>query len=122
MQPSALYRRSVVIPLNDDAEADFQSWDVSPSTQAHHIEIGDSLFESLWSSDLFKLINRHCNSVVDDHEETIIEATRLQGVVRAIETIESRQEVRGAVSEFLKELHQLTQTAIREKRPLIFIL
>jgi hypothetical protein len=69
MQNSALFRRGVVLPLNEEAEEGLRYNDVNESTQAEYLEISRDLFSNLWEIGLFDEINRRCGSLIDDYEE-----------------------------------------------------
>jgi hypothetical protein len=63
MQNSELFRRGVVVPLDDRAEESLRCNNVNTTTQVQYLPItNDSLFEGLWKSGLFHEIYKRCGT------------------------------------------------------------
>jgi len=122
MQNSALFRRGIVLPLNDRAEEALRSNDVEKNTIVQHLPIpDDAFFEKLWKIGIFHEINQRCGSLIDDYEEEFIEVTRIPSLTEAIEKV-SGETTQADLKAFLTELHKLTTTASAIKRPVLFLL
>ena len=70
MQNSELFRRGVVVPLDDDALGRIRASNVLEHTSVKYAGIADgSDFEWLWERDFFARINAETGSMLDDYEE-----------------------------------------------------
>jgi hypothetical protein len=122
MQNSELLRRSVVLPLDEEAEDALRSNNFNPDSKIQQLRIpNQDFFERLWKSDLFSEINRRCDSLVDDYEEDFVELSRIPDLILAVETI-----AKGAREEdlkaFLKEFQLIAAAAMAVRRPLLILL
>ena len=120
MQTSELYRRGIVLPLDDQAERSLRANDIDLSTKVHFLEIPDGFFDSLRRHGLFDEINLRCGALLDDYEEEIIEASSLDGVLAAVDEMVGKTEEREPELEFLTQFHALIRKAISTSRPLLF--
>ncbi|MFO0890589.1 MAG: hypothetical protein U0790_15775 [Isosphaeraceae bacterium] len=124
MQNSELYRRGIVLPLDEDAEQAMRSNDVSETTSVRNLSIADTgAFEALWELGLFREINARCATLLDDYEEEMVEAASADGIIAAVDAV-----ARAAAAEdpgmarFLDGLRDLARQASRSSRPLLFVL
>jgi hypothetical protein len=124
MQNSELFRRGVVLPLDERAEEDLRCNSVNSTTHAQYLPIrSDTLFEKLWEGGFFHEINKWCGTLIDDHEEEFIEASSLPRLIAALDAIAERASgTQSDVQGFLVELRQITIYASRLNRPLLFVL
>ncbi len=124
MQPSALYRRGIILPLDAIAERNVRTHDVSKTENVRLLKIpSQGLFEALWHLGLFREINDRCSSLLDDYEEELIEASSTCEVLAAIDSVIGRPGAHDLeVIEFLKELRALARDASTLSRPLMFVL
>jgi len=123
MQPSALYRRGIVVPLNDDAEEKLRAYNVDSNTKVHVLSIPDQeLFESLWRCGLFKEINQRCCALLDDYEEEIIEASSVAKISAAVGKVGGTALEGSKERAFLRELDTLVSKAVELSRPMLFVL
>ena len=124
MQNSELYRRGIVLPLDMDAEDRLRANDVSATTEVRILEIPcEGLFESLWRLGLFQEINARCETMIDDYEEEIIEASSSESVIAAIDSIVRNSDaLQPDVVKFFQGLRTLAQEAYVLSRPLLFVL
>lgn len=121
MQPSELWRRGVVMPLNSEAIEQISAWDVDESTAVEFLPISsDALFYELWEIELFAEINRQCGSLIDDYEEEWLRQEQLPASACAVVAL-LRQHRSGAVGEFLNQLSALISKAADTKLPLYFV-
>jgi hypothetical protein len=122
MQNSVLFRRSVVLPLDENAEQSLRANDVNTATAVQHLRIiGDAFFESLWKTGIFQEINRRCGSLIDDYEEEFVELANIPRLAVAVEAVAqaiSQPELKA----FFGALRKLAIAALALKRPLRFVL
>lgn len=123
MQPSELYRRAIVVPLDQKTEECLRAYDVTEDANVHLVKIpDDELFILLWQLGLFEEINRRCGSLIDDYEEEMVNATEIHKVLDAIDVIASAALPDTRVRGFLRELQTLAHEALRLSRPMLFVL
>jgi len=124
MQNAALFRRGVVLPLDDDAEEALLSNEVEMAIHLQHLPIPtEALFEALCGHVLFDEINRRCGTLVGDYEEEFVEASRITDLIGATKATSERED--GSLPDstaFLHELHKLTTRALELDRPVLFVL
>ncbi len=122
MQNSELFRRGIVSPLDERAELEIRSNVVDETTQVAHLAIqGEALFDYLWSSGLFREINRRCGSIIDDYEEEIIDACELPNLLAAVKWVAECEDSPEAMR-FLEQLSMLASSALALNRPVLFVL
>jgi hypothetical protein len=124
MQNSELFRRGVVLPLDDRAEDGLRFNDVDPSMQVQHLPIiSEVLFEALWRIGLFHQINNRCATLIDDYEEAVVEPHGTSSLASLVSAVGIPTEgVPPDVNSFLDDLHDLANRASSLKRPLFFVL
>mgnify|MGYP001154662421 CR=1 FL=1 len=122
MQNAELYRRGVVLPLDDDAEESLRSNDVGDATNARYLNVSDSTFFILWNIGLFQKINARCATLLDDYEEEVVEAASVDGITAAIDAVARNAAKHPDAAEFLEGLRNMAMRASRSSRPLLFVL
>jgi hypothetical protein len=123
MQTSELYRRGIVIPLDDSAEERMRKDDVIESMSVHFVPLANEVFVQLWRMGFFYKINEHCSVLLDDYEQDVVEplhAKRLLEIVSAI-TRDLRKQP-DELTSFLHELHAAVSIAADIGRPMWFVL
>ena len=122
MQNSELYRQSVVLPLDPDAEQCLRTNEVGPSTHVRVVEIPDDrVFTELWRIRLFDEINVRCAVAIDEHEEEWVAVSAITAVLAVIDSVADTAR-EPATAEFLCELKALAVEARAMSRPLLFVL
>ncbi len=117
MQPSALWRRSIVMPLTDEAMQQIAQGDVTARNDVHVLPIND--FELLWQCGLFQKLNLACNTAIGDYESAWIATDQLpQAEVIVAEF--PRLGHSAEVQTFLLSLSQLINRARAVVKPLYF--
>ncbi|MEM1060469.1 MAG: hypothetical protein AAGK14_14740 [Verrucomicrobiota bacterium] len=124
MQNSELFRRGVVLPLNQEAENSLKANKVEEETSVRYLEIGDQdEFEAIWKARLFERINARTNGLIDDYEEYFVEAASMPAVLEAIEETRSENSTNcSEIDNFLTALSSLASEAALLERPLLFVL
>lgn len=124
MQNSYVYRRGVVLPLDDDAERALRASDVDDAVRARYLKIDDSGgFERLWDAGLFEEINARYGVLTGDYEEEFLEPGSMGRLLEAIDTMAAAAPATHPdVAGFLDKLRRLAQEAATLKRPLLFVL
>ena len=124
MQNTELYRRGVVLPLDNDAEEALRSNEVDEATNVRLLEIADEVqFEALWRLGLFKEINARCATMIDDYEQEIVEAASVERILAAIDAVARDAVIKHPeMAEFLEDLRDLARQAALSSRPLLFVL
>lgn len=123
MQNAELYRRGVVLPLDDDAEEALRSNDVDETTSVRHLKIADAgAFEALWRLGLFREINARCVTLLDDYEEEMVDAASAAGIIAAVDAVARDADEHPEMANFLEDLRDLARQASRSSRPLLFVL
>ena len=120
MQTSELYRRGVVLPLDNDAELQLRTCDCEPNANVDCVSLDDDeLFEALWLTGVFPEINQQCDALIGDYEACFVEADQMSRVIDIIECfwLESEDE---EYAQFLHEFHALARKALERRRPLLF--
>ncbi|QVL33511.1 hypothetical protein KIH39_06265 [Telmatocola sphagniphila] len=124
MNNTALFRRGVVLPLNDQAEENLRCNHIDKSAEVRYLPIqSEELFNDLCSQGLFHEINRRCGSFITDKESELVEAALIPSLLVSVDFILQKGIVEEEnVSNFLKDLRYLTTQAYDLNRPLIFVL
>ena len=107
LQPSQLYRRGVVLPLDDDAENTLRRGDPDHNTRVERIEISDDLFYLLWDARIFEEINNATDSILDDYEEDWIPRKRLNSLTKALDRLSKLHGSASEIGMFVLELSDL---------------
>lgn len=124
MQVTKLYRRGVVLPLDDDAEEGLRANDIERYTNVRVLEIADQVqFDDLWRLGLFHEINAQCGTIIDDYEEEIVDATQVKNVIVAIDRVRRKALAKDPeIASFLEQLRDLAGQAWLSSSPLLFML
>jgi len=124
MYVSELFRRGIVLPLDEVAEASVRAYVVSETTSVRYLKIpSEELFETLWRLGLFREINARCGTLLDDYEEEMVEPARLGAILLAIDSVAKSGVARQpSVVNFLGQMRALVQEASDLSRPLLFVL
>lgn len=124
MQVSELYRRGIVLPLDDCAVESLRRYEVDDQTRVKYVPIHtDALFLELWNLGLFKEINARCGTLIDDYEEEFLNPPQLASALAVIESIQKKSTSSNLrVNDFLKELDSVARKAYSTSRPLLFVL
>ena len=125
MQRSELFRRGIVVPLDQWAEDCLRAGNVTEHLNVRFLHLPDDevIFLVLWKLGLFMEINARCNSLIDDYEEDLIEPSLLHEVhaaVAAARKLPAAQE--RSIANFLYETDKLVGEAILRSRPMVFVL
>ena len=120
MQPSALWRRGVVVPLTAEAERAIERWDVDRTTAVRFLAIDDAgQFERLWEYGVFRVINRACASIIDDYEEERLSCAVLPKAIAAVSDLGITEP---DVRTWTFQLRELLREAIDLERSVFFVL
>ena len=123
MQNSELFRRGVVLPLNEEAEESLKINDVEEKTSVRYLEIkDDEEFEALWIIGIFQKINERVDGLIDDYEEYFVEAKEMSKVSTAIDDVKGANKLEDSVESFLISLSSMVLEADSIQRPLLFVL
>jgi hypothetical protein len=124
MQNSELFRRGIILPLDDRAEQSLRLNAVDATTHVQKLRIkSDTLFDSLWNIGLFHDINQRCGTLIDDYEEEFVEASDVQNLMAAIEVAVSKgDKLDSNARSFIADFQSLTIKALELNRPVVFIL
>jgi hypothetical protein len=124
MQNAELYRRGIVLPLDEDAEESLRTNDVTESTNVRLLRIAsDALFEALWETGFFQEVNTNCSTLIGDYEEELVGESSVGGILAAVESVtRTATDLQPAVVEYLAEVKAMVQEAIDTSRPVLFIL
>ena len=123
MQNSELFRRGVVLPLNEEAEELLKINEVEETTSVRYLEIEDEKgFENLWAVGIFQKINERVNGMIDDYEEHFVEASKMSGVMAAIDDVRGANKLSNDVESFMGSLVSMALEASSIERPLLFVL
>ncbi len=75
MQIPELFRRAIIVPLDDNSQRQLEQDDVSDRTQVESIEMDDSsLLDTLWSTGFFGSVNERANSLIADYKTECLNA------------------------------------------------
>jgi len=123
MQMTQLFRRGVVVPLNDDAENALYNGEVDETTQVHFVEIdSEADFITLWQTGVFKKINETTGSMLDDYEEDIISIEMIPRVRQLANFFAKNQIGATTGAWFFPALVEACDIAERLDKPIFFIL
>lgn len=123
MQNSELFRRGVVLPLDDVAQRALETNDVDKSTRVNYLEIEDQArFDRLWSTKLFSRINEEAGSLIDDYEEAWVPPEKLNVVEVLVRRVQNEAAINSDDRQFLIRLLDLCSEAERLGRPVLFVL
>lgn len=115
MQPSALWRQAVVLPLTDEAMQQIAQGDVTARTEVVVLPIND--FGLLCQCELFQMLNLACGTAIGDYESAWIETDRLPQA-RMVVAEFPREGHSAEVQEFLLSLFRLIVRAHEVGMPL----
>jgi hypothetical protein len=119
MQMSELYRRGIVLPMDQQAQFELETNDVTEHTYVKSLMFDDDKdFLTVWKSGVFDRINTACSSCVDDYEEEAIAPEYLPKIIKIANELQGC----GSISYFIVNLQNLCNEAIALKMPLYFIL
>lgn len=122
MQISELYRQSVVLPLDRQAEECLRAGEIDSGVRVRRLEIpNNKVIGDLWQLRLFEQINAKCAGLIDEYEEAWIDAsamTEMLTVIDSVAAVTSELDTRG----FLDELRGLVVEARTISRSLLFVL
>jgi hypothetical protein len=121
MQNSELYRRGIVLPLDQGAEECLRTGDVTESTPVRCLTIDEAFFMDLCAWGLFRRISHHIDVLIDDYEEEFVEAELLDEVQAAIQETRAQRNA-GDIEPFLDDLSALVTEAQSLGRPILFVL
>jgi hypothetical protein len=124
MQNSELFRRGVVLPLNQEAEELLKVNDVEETTPVRYLEIEDQEeFEAIWNTGIFERINKGTSGLIDDYEEHFVDVGLMPAVLEAIGEVRGSDSVnKDSVDRFLTTLSSMATEATSLGRPLLFVL
>jgi len=122
MQVSAIFRRGVILPLDEEAEGRLKANDVEETISVRYLEIEDRIFEVLWYTGVFQRINARTNALIDDYEECFVEADLMPEVLKAIAETLTKRTFSSSVMNFLTSLSSIATEAASSGRPLFFVL
>jgi hypothetical protein len=122
MQASELFRRAIVVPKDDEGEADLRSWNVSENISVDVLSIESaSTFNLIWNSGLFQRINEVCGTLIDDYEEEMLELESLEcAITVARKHVESFSS--GVLRDFGERFLAILNQAKVTRRPVFLIL
>jgi hypothetical protein len=97
---------------------------VNQDLEVEFFEIPDQqTFDSLWSSGLFKKINKKTGSLLDDYEEDVIEYLNIDKLQEAvIEFRKKKNRLDPGEAVVFVALEKLIAVAIEKRSPIFFIL
>jgi hypothetical protein len=122
MQLSESFRRGIVFPLDDQAEAEVRRWQASDASRFRFLAIkSDADFYAIWRTGMFSALNKACASVIDDYEEEILEPDVLGRAV-AVLSKEFASLPAGELRQFRDNLLALIIEAGEKSRPVVFVL
>lgn len=122
MQRSELFRMGVVIPLTDEAEEDIVINDIKGEDEYRYIEIKAEVFFTLDQSGFFRTINDELDTLIDEHEDEIIDHSKAKVIIKVIEKYSAKRYLSVGEKEFLDNLRELCSQASQLNRPLFFVL
>jgi hypothetical protein len=124
MQNAELYRRGIVLPLDEDAEECLRANDVDTTTNVRVLAIpSEEMVDSLWRLGLFREINSRCATLLDDYEEEVVEASSVGAILGAVDSVARHVDAREPeMLEFLEGIRDLVRKACALSRPLLFVL
>lgn len=123
MQNSELFRRGVVVPLDDDALGRIRASNVLEHTSVKYAGIADgSDFEWLWERDFFARINAETGSMLDDYEEDELRVDATDAVALLASMFGQRQDAPDGIKRFCRMLSDVCVVAKTKGYPLFFVL
>ena len=123
MQLSQLFRRGIVIPLDQDAEDCLRAGNVEETTNVRFLPLDVDTFFTMWRYGLFDEINSRCKAMIDDYEDDLIEPTLLKEASAGIAAIAKLPEARRPENAiFLADIAALVDEARETSRPVVFVL
>jgi hypothetical protein len=123
MQNSELFRRGVVVPLDDEALGRIRANDVAGDTRVEYAEIAnESDFEWLWARDFFARINAETGSTLDDHEEDELDPSTAGAVALLALEFEKQRHAPASIQQFCRKLGDACSVATATGYPMFFVL
>jgi hypothetical protein len=119
MTNSELYRRGVVFPLTEGACMALSNNDVNERTEVYVIKLNDdNSFYALWEVGFIQELNRHCASLIDEHES---ECWSPEQVNKALRIVGGFSKDTGRLDTFLAEFKEQILLANIRNMPVFFI-
>ena len=120
MQLSQLFRRGIVLPLDDDSARQLSEFAVHSPVRVEWLPIlGDEQFTEIWETGVLQRINQNCGTSISDYEETVIPTSKIQYAIKAIR---SASETNASASQFFGLLDLLLSDAMVMNRSVYFVL
>jgi hypothetical protein len=122
MQVPEMFRRGVVVPMDEDAEHEMRSWNVSAAVHVRFLPIeNEASFNSIWEAGVFAELNHACGTNMDDYEEEVMEPKALDRAIAVIAR-RSKESCPLGLQEFMTRLLGLLREAKEMNRPVFFVL
>lgn len=122
MQNSELFRRAIVVPLDNAAAKALTQGEVDSKTRVHVVSFAsDEEFEKVLETGIFDTINEIADSLIGDYEEDAIDPSMLPEVARAVELQLQRKNPTRTQRRLLFEFLEATHRAQRANQPMFFI-
>lgn len=123
MQLSELYRRGVVVPLDQVAAAQLRAGAVESSARVDYAELAsESDFAWLWTQGFFARIGEHAGLELSDYEEQELPPAAAPFVADVAAELARRADAPVGAQSFLAKLASTCRLAANERQPLFFVL
>lgn len=123
MQVSELFRRGIVVPLDEEAARQLRAGAVEPVARVDYAELAsESDFAWLWTQGFFARISEHAGVELADYEERELDSSLAPFVAEVAAELASRTEVPAGAQDFLVKLGSTCRLAAEGRRPLFVVL
>ena len=123
MQLAERFRRGIVVPLDVTACGQLLQGKVDENTSVQSINLdNDDTFYELWEWGFFKAINQACETHIGEYEDNCLPGHNLAAFQAVIQAFLEKSECSVARREVLLECSNLSETALKLKAPVFFIL
>ena len=121
MQPSALWRRGVVLPLSAEAADSVRGWAVDETTAVEYLPLAtEAACSELFALGLISGINEACGSLIGDYESECLQPHQFTVAEKVIREWHRRWPT-GESGEFAAKLLALIGRARELGQPLYFV-
>ena len=120
MDTTEIYRRAIVLPLDNNALKDIEEDKINSDTNVLLIDLQEEdFFSMVWATGIFTGINQRYNIIIDDYEEECLEQTI--GLSEFIKDFSHRIKDTSDINKFFQEFQNLAIEAEKRKSPIYFI-
>lgn len=113
MQLTELFRRGIVMPLNELSKVQLSSWNFGSICRVQFIPLNDDMnYLPIWDSQLFQKINEVCGTNIDDYEEECLTQNMIKDLLVLLNSF-ILETTNVTAKQFASELKNMAEDALK---------